>query len=64
MHFQASPRNSFCTIRDPRKLQNYIQNELKKQPFYQEDQILKILLLPRRGPSFPGLDTLKISSFF
>ena len=63
-HFRASPRNSFYTIRAPKKLQNYIQNVLQNQPFSQEDQILKILLSPRRGPSFRGLDTLKISFFF
>ena len=63
-HFQAFPRNSFSTITDPKKLQNYIQNAPQNQPFSQEDQILKILLSPRRGPSFRGLDTLKITSFF
>ena len=63
-HFQASPRNSFYTIRAPNKLQNYLQNGFPNQHFSQEDQNLKILLSPRRGPSFQGLDTLKISSFF
>ena len=63
-HFQASPRNSFYTSRAPKKLQNYLQNALQNQPFSQEAQILKILLSPRRGPSFRGLDTLKITSFF
>ena len=62
-HFQASPRNSFYTIRAPKKLQNYLQNGFQNQPFSQEDQILKILLSPRRGPSFRGLDTLKIIFF-
>ena len=63
-HFQASPRNSFSMITDPKKLQNYIQHAPQNQPFSQEDQILKILLSPRRGSSFRGLDTLKITSFF
>ena len=63
-HFQVSPRNSFYAIRAPKKLQNYFQNWLQNQPFSQEVQNLKILLSPRRGPSFRGLDTLKITSFF
>ena len=63
-HFQTFPRNSFSTITDPKKLQNYIQNAPQNQPFSQEVQNLKILLSPRRGPSFRGLDTLKITSFF
>ena len=48
----------------PKTLQNDIQNGLQNQPFSQEVQNLKILLSPRRGPSFRGLDPFKITSFF
>ena len=37
---------------------------LQNQPFSQEVQNLKILLSPRREPSFRGLDPFKITSFF
>ena len=62
-HFQVSPRNSFYAMGAPKTLQNYLQNGLQNQPFSQEDQILKILLSPRRGPGFQGLKPLKINSF-
>ena len=63
-HFQVSPRNSFYAMGAPKTLQNYLQNGLQNQSFSQEVQNLKILLSPRRGPSFRGLDPFKITSFF
>ena len=62
-HFQVSPRNSFYAMGAPKTLQNNLQNGLQNQPFSQEDQILKILLSPRRGPSFRGLDPFKSPLF-
>ena len=61
--FSSIPKNSFYTIRAPKKLQNDLQNPPQNQPFSQEDQILKILLSPRREPSFRGLDTYKMYFF-
>ena len=63
-HFQVSPRNSFYAMGAPKTLQNDLQNGFQNQPFSQEVQNLKILLSPRRGPSFRGLDPFKITSFF
>ena len=63
-HFQVSPRNSFYAMGAPKTLQNHLQNGFQNQPFSQEVQNLKILLSPRRGPSFRGLDPFKITSFF
>ena len=48
----------------PKTLQNNLQNRLQNQPFSQEVQNLKILLSPRRGRSFRGLDPFKITYFF
>ena len=63
-HFQVSPRNSFYAMGAPKTLQNYLQNGLQNQHFSQEVQNLKILLSPRREPSFQRLDRFKITSFF